>query len=81
MESPAFFKTLALGGKFFLGAGGVIMAACLAAPELVSATVLEVTKTVASYMIFGGGIIAGVSQLTVSDYSELKEKLDEKDTN
>ena len=77
-ESPSFFKNLALFGKFLVGAGGVIMAAVLAAPELVSATILEILKTVSSYLVFGGGIIVGISTLTVADHDELQKKINEK---
>jgi hypothetical protein len=79
-ESPSFFKTLGLIGKFMVGAGGVTMAAVIAAPELVSASVLHILKIVSSYLVFGGGIIAGISQLTVKDYDELQTKINEKNT-
>jgi hypothetical protein len=79
-EMPSFFKTVSLVGKFLVGAGGVTMAAVLAAPELVSPAVLQILKVVSSYLVFGGGIIAGVSQLTVKDYEELQTKLHEKNT-
>jgi hypothetical protein len=79
-ESPSFFKSLGLFGKFLVGAGGVTMAAVIAAPELVSPSVLHILKVVSSYLVFGGGIIAGVSQLTVKDYEELQTKINEKNT-
>ena len=79
-ESPSFFKSLGLFGKFLVGAGGVTMAAVIAAPELVSPAVLHIMKIVSSYLVFGGGIIAGVSQLTVADHEELQKKINEKNT-
>lgn len=79
-ESPSFFKRIAGIGKFLVGAGGIIMAACLAAPETISASVLEYLKLASSYMVFGGGIMAAVAQLTVKDTEELQNKINEKDS-
>lgn len=81
-ESPDFFKTLSLIGKFLVGAGGVVMAACIAAPEIIAPGILEWLKLGSSYMVFGGGIIVGVSNLTVNSTSELQDKIsnDEKNT-
>lgn len=79
-ESPSFFKTLATIGKFLVGAGGVIMAATLAAPETISPQLINWLELGSSYMVFGGGIMAAVATLTVADYSELQNKLNEKDT-
>lgn len=79
LESPQFFKNLAWWGKVLAGAGGAIMAVVTAAPELIDETVLRICKLTASYLVFGGGIIVAISNLTVSDYDKLQKKLNEKD--
>ena len=79
-ESPSFFKKLNMYGKLLVGAGGVIMAACIAAPEAISETMLHYLKLSASYMVFGGGILAAVANLKVADHSELQNKINEKTT-
>jgi hypothetical protein len=80
-ESPAFFKNLAWGGKIIVGMGGAIMAVLIAAPELIHAKVIETLQLIASYLVFGGGIIVAISSLTVESKDELQNKIDEKNTN
>jgi hypothetical protein len=84
-ESPSFFKNLAWGGKIIVGMGGAIMAVVIAAPELIHAKVIETLQLVASYLVFGGGIIVAISSLTVESKDELQDKIDnqnhEKNTN
>jgi hypothetical protein len=80
-EMPEFFKNISAIGKVIFLFGGIVMAACIGAPELVSPNVLHWSKLVASYMVFGGGIMAAMAQLTVKDTEELQNKINEKDTN
>jgi hypothetical protein len=77
---PEFFKNISAIGKVIFLFGGIVMAACIGAPELVSATVLHYSKLTASYMVFGGGIMAAMAQLTVKDPQELQKLKDEKNT-
>ena len=77
-ESPEFFKNIAAFGKWLLGAGGVLMATTIAAPETIIPQVIEVVKIASGYMVFGGGIMIGLAGLTVKDYDELQKKIESK---
>jgi len=76
-ESPEYFQAIGNFGKWVAGAGAILMASTLAAPETISASVLKVIQIASSYMIFGGGIVAGLCKLTVADYDALQEKMKE----
>lgn len=78
LESPKFFTEIAYFGKLIVSIGGIVMASCLAAPETIAPAVLGWMKLISSYMIFGGGIVVAIANLTVSDPDKLKEKLHEK---
>jgi hypothetical protein len=80
LEMPQFFKNVSAIGKVVALFGAIIMTACVGAPELVSETVLHYAKLAASYMVFGGGIIAALSQLTVEDKEQLEKLKNEKTT-
>ena len=74
-ESPKFFKRLGTWGKWITGAGAAIIAAKLTAPELIHKGFLNVLELVATYMVFGGGLIVIVSGLTVNDQEAMEQKM------
>jgi hypothetical protein len=76
-DSPAFFKAISKFGKWLVAAGAAIIATNMAAPEIISKEILAFLEKAAGYMVFGGGIIVAISNLTVSDYEELKDKLND----
>jgi hypothetical protein len=74
-ESPEYFKAIGNFGKWLAGAGAILMASTLAAPETISVSLIKTIQLVSSYMIFGGGIIAGLCKLPVADYDALQDKI------
>jgi hypothetical protein len=77
-ESPKFFKRLVRFGKWVAGAGAALVAATMVAPAEINKEVVDAVKLASSYMIFGGGILAAVSGLTVDSRDELDAKLQPK---
>ncbi|MDR6301821.1 hypothetical protein [Mesonia maritima] len=57
--TPKFFKVLRTIGLTIAGIGGTLVAAPVALPAIVT--------TIAGYFTVAGGVLSGVSQLTVSD--------------
>lgn len=64
--TPKFFRILRTIGLSLLAISGSIMAAPIAIPAAV--------VTVAGYVALAGGVISTVSQITVKDTKEKKEK-------
>jgi uncharacterized membrane protein HdeD (DUF308 family) len=60
--TPKFFKVLRNVGLVLAGVGGMILAAPIALPVLVT--------TIGGYMAIAGGVLTATSQLTTTDDSE-----------
>ncbi|WP_121667556.1 hypothetical protein [Mesonia aquimarina] len=67
--TPKFFKTLRTIGLSLAGIGGTIVAAPVALPSIIT--------TIAGYFTVAGGVLSGVSQLTVDDKAKKPKKHEE----
>ncbi|MBB4119919.1 uncharacterized membrane protein HdeD (DUF308 family) [Mesonia hippocampi] len=67
--TPKFFKVLRNIGLSIAGIGGVILTAPVALPSIV--------VTIGGYLAVAGGVLSGVSQLTVEEEPPMLEKDEE----
>lgn len=67
--TPKFFKVLRNIGLSIAGIGGVILTAPVALPSIV--------VTIGGYLTVAGGVLSGVSQLTVEEEPPMLEKDEE----
>jgi hypothetical protein len=74
-ESPKFFEAVMRFGLWVAAAGLSVLASTEIAPAGFNPTLLHLMKEVGEHMVWGGGLIAAVSKLTVKDYSEMEKKM------
>ena len=67
--TPKFFKVLRTIGLSLAGIGGAIMAAPVTLPSILI--------TIAGYITVAGGVLSGVSQLTIEEQPPTPEKDEE----